>query len=63
MLERSDVEAVAGWFMERERLLFETIVAFLRAEEKALALELLERELTSTKALIHALAAGDGRHK
>lgn len=80
MPERSDVEAMAGWFMERERLLFEVIegtrydleehvealeavVVFLRAGERDLASELLERELASAKALIHALAAGDGGHK
>lgn len=39
----------------------ETVAVFIRAGEKALALELLEREVASVKALIVALSAeGEG---
>jgi len=76
MSEQPDIEAVAAWFMERQRLLFEVIegtrydleehvaaleavVDFVRAGERSIALELLEREVASTKALIVALTTGD----
>ncbi|MBX3027054.1 hypothetical protein KF840_19290 [bacterium] len=75
--KQPDVEAVAAWFMERQRLLFEvievtrydlgehvealaTVVQFIRAGERALALELLEREVASVNALIMALSTTDG---
>ena len=75
MSEQADVEAVAAWFMERQRLLFEVIegtrydlgehvealeavVEFIRAGERSLALELLQREVASAKSLVVALTAG-----